>query len=211
MSTKKIVLFSDLSENAKEKAREWYREGNDYFFLEESITDFINEKLTESGYTVEGLNVSYSLSYSQGDGVGFGAAITDTNTKKVYHIRKGLRGNGNYIIDAIEHFEETEDQSKHEETEEAVLEKMQDIAKQAERFGYDFIESENSNENVDENIAANEYTFTIEGKRMDADIIENTPRSKVDALREWQKSLTDEELQSVKRSIVSIEKTLLKE
>lgn len=39
---------------------------------------------------------------------------------------------------------------------------------------------------------------------------EQTPRYKVDKLREWEKTLTDEEREKVRRSIISIEKTLEK-
>lgn len=65
---------------------------------------------------------------------------------------------------------------------------------------------------VPENIfEAIKYDLEEETDRLEAEWKEKqTPQYKVDKLREWEKTLTNEEREKVKRSIVSIEKTLKK-
>lgn len=72
---KKIVFFDALSEEAKEKAREWYRDGNDMPYLEEYLKEFIQEELEQREYKVKELKPLYSLSNCQGDGVSFTATL----------------------------------------------------------------------------------------------------------------------------------------
>ena len=163
---KKIVFFDALNDEAKEKAREWFRDSNDMPFLTENIGEFITEELTEAGYTINvPVEVFYSLSYSQGDGVSFTVTL-ERNGGRYFVTR-----NGHYMHDmtmdvsceSLEDFASVECKSQ--------LEEMRAIARKAEKFGYRQIELENSDEVVDENILANEYTFTLEGQRMEPDKI----------------------------------------
>jgi len=161
---KKIVFFDDLSDEAKEKARQWYKEGQDYPFLTEELKQFITEKIEDLGFAVDDLEVLYSLSYCQGDGVSFTAKMT--KGLEAYEVN---RSNSNYYHEMTisEVYHETEDGEQTDETE--LLEKMRDIAKQAEKIGYGYIEDEEKDGNIDEAIKANEYTFTLEGERMNPD------------------------------------------
>lgn len=79
--SKTIVYFDALSKEAKEVARKWWKEGNDYPFLSESIKEFITQKLETAGYDVSDLKVYYSLSYCQGDGVSFTAKYSRRNER----------------------------------------------------------------------------------------------------------------------------------
>jgi len=163
--TKKIVFFNELSEDAKEKARNWYKDGNDYDFLDEYMTEIVAENLKELGYMVEDLKVFYSLSYSQGDGVSFVCKLVEG--LEVYEVNQG----GSYVHEmtmSIYHEDENGNETDGEK-EKNLLVEVRNIAKKAEKAGYEYIESEDSNENIDATILANEYTFTLEGERMNPD------------------------------------------
>lgn len=59
--------------------------------------------------------------------------------------------------------DELKEVNEWEEVEKAFDIEYKDICKKLERWGYDFVESEDSEENIVDNIQANEYTFTING------------------------------------------------
>lgn len=162
MKTIKINLyqFDELSPEAKEKAREWYRDGQGYDFLNEYMHEFIAEKLALQGFSVDDLNVYYSLTNCQGDGVSFTARLI--KGLDAYEVN---RNNSNYTHEMTisEVYYEDENGEQVEQLE--LLNTMRDIAKQAEKAGYKYIDSENSNENVDENIRINKYTFEADGTR----------------------------------------------
>jgi hypothetical protein len=70
--TVQVYQFEELSDKAKEKAREWFKDkvlNNDFQHETDSITESFEEKLEEYGYPTD--NVNWSLSYSQGDGMAF--------------------------------------------------------------------------------------------------------------------------------------------
>lgn len=159
---KRIVFFDALSDEAKEKARDWYKSHNDYPFLEEEMRELILSEFEKLGYTVEGIEVAYSLSYSQGDGASF--ACTLTKDGKQWNVeRKDNHYCHEYTMKA---YFVTDD---GDEDDKAMTELCREIAVKAKKAGYEEIEYQNSDEAVDESIMANEYTFTLEGIRMDAD------------------------------------------
>lgn len=158
----RVYFFEQLNDDAKEKAREWYKEGNDYPLLKEDIKEFIAGKLEDAGYDVEDLKVLYSLSYCQGDGVSFTATLLKGNER--YEVNQS----GLYVHEMTMRVYH-EDENGNETDEPAMLEEMRAIAKKATKIGYNHIENEDSDENVDDNIIINEYTFTSEGKRLDAE------------------------------------------
>lgn len=160
---KTIVFFDALSDAAKEKAREWWRNGNDFPFLSEAIKEYTQHKLEKAGYDVEDLKVYYSLSYCQGDGVSFTANLTkgieryEVNQKDSQYVHE--------MTMEVYH----EDGDGNETDEPVVLEEMRGIARMVEKMGYSYIDEENEDAIVDENIMCNEYTFTKEGLRLDPD------------------------------------------
>lgn len=166
--TKKIVFFDDLDDKGKEKAREWYKSIDDMPFLDEYIRDTIHEKMEEKGYIIDeySFSVRYSLSYCQGDGVSFACMF-----HKGKHNYEAYFGNSNYVHEMtmdvkklLEDYEEQDDL--------IVTERLRKIAKETERLAYKFIECEQSDENVDDDILVNKYTFTLEGERMNPDVTE---------------------------------------
>ena len=68
-----LYTFDELSDRAKEKARDWYRSsdvGNDYM-LSESFA----QTLSYYGFPEGSMKIYYSLAYCQGDGVSFEGRI----------------------------------------------------------------------------------------------------------------------------------------
>ena len=159
---KRIVFFDALSDEAKEKAREWYKSHNDYPFLEEEMRELILSEFEELGYTVEGIKVAYSLSYSQGDGASFEATLTKDGKK--WNVE---RTNNRYCHEYTMDIRLVTDDGEVED--ESMANLCREIAVKAKKAGYEEIEYQDSDEAVDESIMANEYTFTLEGIRMDAD------------------------------------------
>lgn len=165
--TREVFYFEDLSDSAKEKAREWYRKCNDFLFLEDDLREYTREALEEKGfdgYGAEDLEPVYSLSYSQGDGYAFSGKVKHKKTGKRYKVIADRRYP--YIADVVE----VDDEGNETEAPK-VKAIMEAIAEEIKRRGYDEIEWQNSAEYIDEAINANGYTFTSDGKRLDADNI----------------------------------------
>lgn len=59
----KVYKYSELSDAAKEKVREWYLNGQDSFIFTEDCKEDLNNLFGKNN-----LDVQYSLSYCQGDG-----------------------------------------------------------------------------------------------------------------------------------------------
>lgn len=162
-----LYTYDELNDDAKEKAREWYRKGNESFenpFLKDAMEEFITDELKQAGYQVEDIEVFYSLSSCQGDGASFTAKLL--KGLEVYEVNRSTSRYMHEYTMSVYH----EDENGNETDEEKTLDEMRDIAKRAERYGYKFIEAENSDETTADNIMANEYTFTSAGERMDAPI-----------------------------------------
>lgn len=160
-----VYKFEQLDEKAKEKARDWFREMHDDPMMQSHMINLLKEELEERGikYDVDSIDVRYSLSHSQGDGFMFEGDITWRNrTLRVKH-----SGRYYHKYSRTMEYIEGEEMSEAEEGQfwavyEAICDKM-------EGAGYDEIEYQTSAEYIDESMEANEYTFTKEGKRLDAD------------------------------------------
>lgn len=162
--TYNTYTFDELDEKAKEKARDWWKQGNDYPFLKEAMTEYAIDLLAENKIKSNDIKVFYSLSYSQGDG----AMIELRGTWKSYDVV--VKQSGHYYhynsktID-LESSKTGKDASQkvYDEFDDIYV----DICQKLARYGYDYIEEEDSDERVDENILANEYTFLEDGTRHD--------------------------------------------
>jgi hypothetical protein len=77
MRTVNIYQFNELSEEAKEKAIEDFKEeSTDLLYDHDPIIEGMVEDLEEMG--IENVRVQYSGFWSQGDGLSFTGAVTDT-------------------------------------------------------------------------------------------------------------------------------------
>lgn len=160
--TYNIYTFDELTEKAKEKARDWYKQGNDYPFLTDDMQDKAIELLKDAKIKADDIKVYYSLSYCQGDG----AMVEINGTWKSYTVN--VKQSGHYY-----HYNsktiELESTKTGKDASEKVYNEFNDlyvdICQKLARYGYEIIESENEDQNVEEHILANEYTFLADGTR----------------------------------------------
>lgn len=158
-----VYTYNELSDDAKKEARDWYRAGNNYYFLSESMNEYACELLKKNKIKSDYFQVYYSLSYSQGDG----AMVELTGQWKAWRVSVKQAGYYNHerstsiTLTSVKTGEYAPDKTA-EDFEENVYIPM---CKKLAQFGYDFIESEDNDDNIAINIVLNEYTFTGDGKR----------------------------------------------
>lgn len=198
--TYKIYKFEELSEQAKEKARDWYKGTmtNDFTAESETITENMIDYIKNeggAGESISDLDVSWSLSCCQGDGVSFTGIIygydrsalelfnhiygnnIPKNVRRILHginvkfIKKSTRYCHKYTV--ATDIEITGNYCGEIGRIEAIIEDIEiaidswrkDICTTLENLGYKEIDYYYSDECVDETIIANEYEFTEEGNR----------------------------------------------
>jgi len=146
--TIQVYKYEELSDDAKETALNSHIESNDFDFLEESLTEYLKELLTEAKIDGEA-ELSYSLSCCKGDGVSF----TGNFEYKGVNISV-TRNNSHYV----------HSNSVDIEAEAEFKEIFKEICDKIEKVGYSEIEYQNSEESFKENCEANEYTFRENGE-----------------------------------------------
>jgi hypothetical protein len=204
-----VYKFDELSDAAKERAREWFRQGESELFgawgdqteFAETaakllgITFDTHSVPLHGGGTRQESNIWYSGFSSQGDGASFTGSydyrkgsskavraefgtdkelhriadeLTALQKKHGYKLTATITQSGHYYhkntMDArVTRF--THNPDVDEETENELLELMRDFA----QWIYDGLEEEYnyrmSDEAVDDGITANDYDFTVDGKR----------------------------------------------
>lgn len=161
--TIKIYTFKELSPKAKEKARDWFREHNDYPFLSEAMNEYAIDLLAE--YHIipnkETVLVWYSLSHCQGDCACI-EFVGTWNGKRVY-----AKHNGRYTNEYSATVEVcTEDETGYCEPEDST-QFIEDVyvpmCRKLRDYGYDYIDYENSNEYIDDTLTINDYEFYADG------------------------------------------------
>lgn len=166
--THTIYQYDELTPEAQAKARDWYRDiSDDSPFLSEYMQETADELLTKYGFREIVSSIPYySLGYSQGDGAMIAFSAKFTYKRKKYDIE--VRQNGHYNHERSTYLviqnkdQELISEALEKEIEEAVLVPMfRELAK----AGYSYIEAENEDDNVADNIRANEYEFYENGKR----------------------------------------------
>lgn len=188
----KVYSFDKLSDEAKDKAREWYREGAlDYEWYDGDFED-AKEIGKILGITID--KIYFSGFSSQGDGAQFVGnyeyvkqsinkikeyapqdaelhriALELFKVQKVnfYNIKANVAHSGHYQHEMCTDIsvETYNGDWASKETTEAIKELLRDFMNWIYKQlerQYDYL---NSNESVDETILANEYTFTESGER----------------------------------------------
>lgn len=155
----KVYTFDELSDDAKEKARDWWREGNDYPFLSADMRERAGELLKGAGIEATTYRVYYSLGYCQGDG----AMIELDGIWNGYGV--SVRQSGHYCHEYSTSIEVSDRETGEEVDKKDFQEVYVPLCIELEKYGYRIIEDANSDATVDEDIRANEYTFTEDGKR----------------------------------------------
>lgn len=205
---KTVYQFDELTDEAKEKARQWYRESDDGYYLDNVISDFSQiaeiiglELSTRSvplmnGKTRQEPEVYYSVAYSQGDYAAFTGTwryekgsmkalreyapvdtvlrsiLADFNAlQKRFFYRLAVdcserRGN-QYVNNVYRRYTSRYDeQAVDRETEreaENIVDRLSSWLYTQLRNEVDY---QNSDEQVDESIRANEYEFSENGERV---------------------------------------------
>jgi hypothetical protein len=183
----KIYNFNELSKEAKEYAiNNWY-EHEDYPFLEDDILEGLKQ-IDKYFFDVE---LQYSLSYSQGDGLSFKGTLNlkkfldEKYSKKlrksyqhalwdyIYSVNSTGNG-GNYCYahkNDIEYTENYNDCKEHKYIDKLwddVLEEIKEyyieLCDKLEKYGYSILEYRMNNEEFLELCEANEYNFYKDGK-----------------------------------------------
>lgn len=163
MKTKTINVYEyeELSQKAKEKVLNDFREHNDFYFLQEDLKELLKEKLQENKISFdESLKLYYSLSYCQGDGLCF---IGDFEFKGI-NIK--IKHNSRYYYAKstnIYYFDDEGNEIENEKTKE--FENIYlNICKELEKIGYEIIEDEQKEENIKDFFDANNITFRENGE-----------------------------------------------
>ncbi len=187
-----VYQFSELSDAAKERARQWYRDSNDDNLWSEHVIEDAHIFAAVMGISID--HIYWSGFSSQGDGACFvgsyryakgapSAIKSETNDEELIRIAQALQDiqrqhfyrlgatvthRGHYYHErsvSIEVYNREEPCADIGDAEEEISELLRDymcwIYKQLED-GYD---RQNSDEQVDEVIIANEYEFTENGER----------------------------------------------
>jgi hypothetical protein len=154
---KNIYQFSELSDEAKQKAIDKWYEFEDYPFLEEELTQLVTEKLEEAGVKHNSINLLYSLSYCQGDGLCFTGTIEKDGK------RLELTHNYRYYFASSVTMSFTDDEGEEVDDDETLKAVYFNVCKEVEKIGYDIIEYRMTFEEMDEHCEANLYEFDESG------------------------------------------------
>ena len=169
--TVNIYKYDELSDKAKRKVLERYREHNDFLFLSNDLKEELNTLLEEHKIEVQqNLQLYYSLSYSQGDGCCFVGdfiwnnyriSIKHDNSCRYYHnqsvdinINSKFNSNGEDV--EISSDEENVAYNEFKNIYKEICDKLEDS-------GYAIIDNENSEEYIKDSIEANEEEFYDNG------------------------------------------------
>lgn len=190
-----VYQYDELTVSAKENARKWFAESlNEEFSYEtECISENMQTTLENKGY--EGLDLHWSLSHCQGDGVAFYGRLFTTDLVK---LAERLLSDKDYqrlkLVGTLADFEieiyDTNNRYHHhnsmkvflddvqsledfpkiwellQKLERAIAEDVREVSKELEEQGYAEIEYYFSKESIEENIRANEYEFDVDGGRI---------------------------------------------
>jgi hypothetical protein len=192
MKTKTINIysFSELSEEAKEKAIEYFRNSkNEDYDLLNMFSDDVIECLKEDGWN--DVKLQYSLSCCQGDGLCFSGKLdlkyflnneysqkltkykVNALCEYIYSVHsKGNTGHYSYAhenqIDYSENYQDGIERKHIDKLWQDVLGEIKEyyltLCKKFEKQGYNEIDYQLSDECIKEEIEANEYEFLENGK-----------------------------------------------
>ena len=187
----KVYTFNELSDNAKDKARTWFRENNLDYDWYDSVYYDTKEVGKLLGISID--RIYFSGFDSQGDGACFegsysyaknsvnkikeyapvdnelqwiAKALTDIQKLNFYQLSANVKHSGHYYHEYCTSIDvERNNGCVKESTEDTLTTLLRDFMHWIYRRlnqEYDYL---NSNEVVDDTILTNEYTFTESGKR----------------------------------------------
>lgn len=164
--THTVYTYDELSPEAQAKARDWYRDGEEYEWLGEYMREELDTLFEQYKITDAGTELRYSLNYSQGDGASFTGDIewgvwrvsVVTNHWGIHYSHsRSVR------ISSMTSMNTDREAPRHKIDElETIIEAIGD---KLEKAGYDYVEACDANDAVAENIRANEYEFYADGSK----------------------------------------------
>ncbi len=150
--TTKVYQFDELSDEAKQRAREWFLADGDEA---DQAWEYVQDDAKEIGLKI------ISLSDHRGNegefiesAIGTAKKILDEHGSSCETYKTASRYKNSLIA-------ETDDEKREDVTHEFLHDLLEDYRVMLNKE----IEYKYSDESVDENIRANEYEFTIDGKR----------------------------------------------
>jgi hypothetical protein len=186
----KVYEFKELSPEVQEKVIEHFqRDKQEIGDMLWGFNDTAKEEIQEAGFS--DVKLQYSLSNSQGDGLSFSGKLDlkffleKKYSKKlskykinalceyIYSVHStGNTGHYEYAsknqIEYTKNYQNGEHWEKIDKLWQNVLEEIQDyymsLCKKLEKQGYDEIEWQLSEESIKEDIEANDYEFTEDGR-----------------------------------------------
>ena len=167
MKTKTINLYeySELSKEAKANALYKWNEYNDDPLMQSHMINLLKEELDERGIQYDdSIDVRYSLSSSQGDGLMFlGEFVWKRYTIYITHNNSNYYHTNTAYID-LQETNNLEYYMDDEHTDVIAFQNMYiEICNKLEKIGYAEIEYQQSEESFEGACEANEYSFREDG------------------------------------------------
>ena len=169
----KIYKFEELSDEAKEKAMNWWRETDDLPMLKEDLTEEAqnlldnitkNDNIPLGAFEVK--KVYFCLGFVQADyvTVEYSGEVTDNdNVISTFEVEGyELKHQFNPDISIYGDFEEEEEKYKLEQI---IKNQHEQMCKKLMKWEHDYVLEQDSDEVVSKNIIANEYDFREDGTR----------------------------------------------
>jgi hypothetical protein len=155
-----VFKFEELSEKVQEKLIEKYRENNEMPFLSDCMEDEVLRILVDNGWKSinNNLNLYYSLGYCQGDGAQMVGKF-EIGDNYLYVGSLGISSHS--YATTLELFNNNGDEV---DMPESLKETYHQMCKQLEKFGYDYIESENDPENIKAILIDNNELYLADGR-----------------------------------------------
>ena len=157
-----VYQFKELSKEVKEKVKATWYENEDYYMLSDDLKESCKMFLDENKIKYnDDLNLGYSLSYSQGDGLNFtGNFEWKKYLIKITHSWRYSFASSSDIVIMDEEGEEINDEKIEKQFKDLYL----DICKKLENEGYGVIEYRMDDKEFQELCNSNEYNFLKDGK-----------------------------------------------
>ena len=155
-----ILELKEQFPEGYKKALQNYTKENEYAFLSCDMQYYLEVLLKENKITsISGLKLYYSLTCSQGDGAMF-VGVFDW---KDYTIT--IKHSGHYYHEksADFSFENNNEETRYNDNDEFIT-LYEKICEELERYGYDLIDTSNSEENIVEECIAGDYYFDENGE-----------------------------------------------
>ena len=182
-----VYTFDELDDEAKEKSREWYRDGSLDYAWWDTVYDYAKEAGAALGITVD--NIEFSGFYSQGDGACFTgsyayrkgwqqalhAVIRDEPLEDIGRSLQAAqrlvfyKGTATVVKTGHRYCDETSVRIDCDPDTATFTDAVTDALRDFMRWIYQSLEQEYeylmSDDSVDDMLRANDYTFTADGRR----------------------------------------------